>query len=172
MSEKENKDNVTYNQYFQPGSNATVNNNPTFYVRGDYYTTSAKQTDERQNDTKAEGGNNADATSPGGKEEKVRCAISTLMQEKLIKYKYDWTWVILAMQDKKIDIHFDSDDKSLEYLRQMGAQELPNRSGVSTHMSATRINGDEWQFDDTTDRKETIRRNNIGKRFISAFIKG
>lgn len=104
-------------------------------------------------------------------EQRVKKAILAVSHDSNFLHLYDWSWVRIAMADNRVGIRFSTNDTFLSFLHGHGINQLPNRSVLSRYMSKAVRTNDGYTFTDTIDRTETIRRNNIIRRFISAYIK-
>ncbi len=106
-------------------------------------------------------------------DDKIRLALQVMRQEEVLKYGYDYAWVMLAMDGTAELPHFKSVQSFLEYLRQtLGLDGLPGESSLSKKVRDTRGRHPNWTFADTDDARECTRRNNVASRFLSLFRKG
>lgn len=104
---------------------------------------------------------------------RIRRALQVMVQEKVLKYGYDYAWVMLAMDGIEELPHFKSVQSFLVYLRDtLGLDGLPGESSVSKKVRDTRGRHPNWTFADTDDARERTRRNNVANRFLSLFRKG
>jgi hypothetical protein len=99
---------------------------------------------------------------------RIREAILQLRAEHLLRRKFDYAWLKVAM-DSAVDMpSFDSAQRYLDYLcQELKLDNLPCESSISKMMDAARGQLFNWTFNDTSDVQETIRRNNIVKRFFN-----
>ncbi len=105
--------------------------------------------------------------------DRIRSALQVMEQEEVLKYGYDYAWVMLAMDGTAELPHFKSVQSFLEYLRQtLGLDGLPGESSLSKKVRDTRGRHPNWTFADTDDARECTRRNNVASRFLSLFRKG
>ena len=99
---------------------------------------------------------------------RIREAILQLRAENLLRRKYDYAWLKLAMDSTDDMPSFDSAQRYLDYLRdELNLDDLPCESSISKMMDMARGQLFNWTFSDTNDAKETTRRNNIVKRFFN-----
>ena len=106
-------------------------------------------------------------------ENRIRSALQVMELEKVLKYGYDYAWVMLIMNDTVELPHFKSVQSFLEYLHQtLGLDKLPSESSLSKKVGATRGRHPGWIFTDVDDARERTRRNNVASRFLSLFRKG
>lgn len=97
---------------------------------------------------------------------KVYNALATLKKEGEIVHLYDFTWPMIAMNEDKDLPSFDTPTSYLNYMKKVGIKNLPSRSTISKYYDRARGQFPNCTFDDA-DTTETIRRNNVGKRFIN-----
>ena len=97
---------------------------------------------------------------------KVYNALATLKKEGEIVHLYDFTWPMIAMNEDKDLPSFDTPTSYLNYMKKIGIKNLPSRSTISKYYDRARGQFPNCTFDDA-DTTETIRRNNVGKRFIN-----
>lgn len=99
---------------------------------------------------------------------RIREAILQLRAERLLRRKFDYAWLKVAM-DSTADLpSFESAQRYLNYLSdELGLDDLPCESSISKMMDTARGQLFNWTFSDSCDAQETIRRNNIVKRFFN-----
>lgn len=105
------------------------------------------------------------------KDERMSRALNAVFRDRCFEHLYDWTWVKIAMEDERIGISFDKTPSYLSYLQTHIDTHLPDVSMLNKYLSKVTRDGETYRFLDTKDPKETIRRNNVIRRFISAFLK-
>ena len=99
---------------------------------------------------------------------RIREAILQLRAENLLRRKFDYAWLKVAMDSTDDMPSFDSAQHYLDYLRdELDLDDLPCESSISKMMDMARGQLFNWTFSDTCDAKETTRRNNIVKRFFN-----
>ena len=99
---------------------------------------------------------------------RIREAIVQLRAEHLLRRKFDYAWLKVAMDSTADMPSFESAQRYLDYLRdELQLDDLPCESSISKMMDAARGQLFNWTFSDTRDAQETIRRNNIVKRFFN-----
>ena len=97
----------------------------------------------------------------------MRRTIDTMRQEGELKHLYDYTWLMMAMNENCDLPSFDTPTSFREYLINIGIKKgIPNRSTISKYYDKARGQLPNWTFDDA-DGTEAIRRNNVGKRFLN-----
>ena len=99
---------------------------------------------------------------------RIREAILQLRAEHLLRRKFDYAWLKVAMDTTPDMPSFDSAQSYLDYLSaELQLDDLPCESSISKMMDTARGRLFDWTFSDTSDAKETSRRNNIVKRFFN-----
>ena len=101
----------------------------------------------------------------------MRYAIITLRRNKVFRRHYDYSWIMQAINDGVMDDYeeFESPQTFLNYLCEIGIDELPDRSTISRACSNVYDSYPNWQFMDVTKPSEILRRKNVVKQFLSAF---
>ena len=99
----------------------------------------------------------------------VAQAIAELRADKLAFRSYDFTWILVAMNEYQVeDIEgFRSPQAFVDYLRLAGVEKLPDRTTL--HINNVEGVFPDWQFEDTEEPQEILRRINIVRRFLSAY---
>ena len=98
---------------------------------------------------------------------RIREAILQLREERLLRRKFDYAWLKVAMDSTDDLPSFESAQRYLDYMRdELMLDELPCESSISKMMDMARGQLFHWTFSDTSDAQETTRRNNIVKRFF------
>jgi len=98
---------------------------------------------------------------------RIREAILQLREERLLKRKFDYAWLKVAMDSTDDLPSFESAQRYLDYMRdELMLDDLPCESSISKMMDMARGQLFYWTFSDTKDAQETTRRNNIVKRFF------
>ena len=99
---------------------------------------------------------------------RIREAILQLRAENLLRRKFDYAWLKVAMDSSTDMPSFESAQRYLDYLHDvLQLEDLPCESSISKMMDVARGQLFHWTFKDTTDNSEIIRRNNIVKRFFN-----
>ena len=98
-------------------------------------------------------------------------AIQTLRNNHVFRFGYDYTWVMMAINEGLIDDYerFRSPQAFLDYLYEIGIDKLPTRYSLSLAYSKTLNSYPEWTFIDVENASETLRRKNVVKQFMSAY---
>ena len=98
---------------------------------------------------------------------RIREAILQLREERLLRRKFDYAWLKVAMDSTDDMPSFESAQRYLDYLcDELQLDDLPCESSISKMMDMARGQLFHWTFSDTSDAQETTRRNNIVKRFF------
>ena len=98
---------------------------------------------------------------------RIREAILQLRAENLLRRKFDYAWLKVAMDSSTDMPSFESAQRYLDYLHDvLQLDDLPCESSISKMMDCPRGQLFCWTFSDTGDAKEISRRNNIVKRFF------
>ena len=99
---------------------------------------------------------------------RIRDAILQLRAENLLRRKFDYAWLKVAMDSTDDLPSFESAQRYLDYLyMELKLDDLPCESSISKMMDTARGQLFNWTFSDTCDAQETTRRNNIVKRFFN-----
>lgn len=106
-------------------------------------------------------------------EERIKQAIQKVKEEKLIKYAYDYAFIMQMMNETDDMPNFLTPNSFLTYLQMLGIENLPKIDSLKKILSV--ITGSHpWKFTDNKGRSgaEALRRNKIAKRFHVLFTKG
>ena len=98
-------------------------------------------------------------------------AIQTLRNNHVFRFGYDYTWVMMAINEGLIDDYerFRSPQAFLDYLYEIGIEKLPSRITLSLAYSKTFNHFPDWTFTDMDNPSEILRRKNVVRQFLSAF---
>lgn len=98
-------------------------------------------------------------------------AINTLRENHVFRFNYDYTWIMMAINEGVMDDFedFESPQTFIDYLYELGVDHLPDRSTISRACSKTFDSYPNWRFLDVKKPSETLRRKNVVKQFLSAF---
>jgi hypothetical protein len=90
-----------------------------------------------------------------------------------IKFPYDFTWIYVAMNQYVVEgiDGFNSPQAYIDYLKELGVSNLPHRSTISNNCHKVGGVFPDWSFSDTEDPREVLRRKNVVKQFLSAFMR-
>ena len=107
--------------------------------------------------------------------ERLDFAIHAIVEEEgLLANRYDFAWLYAAIQEELLKgiKMFHSVESFRLYLINIGIKNVPSNSTISDRFACLRHNYPDWVFPDNCDTKETQRRINIAKRFLSLYFKG
>ena len=93
-------------------------------------------------------------------------AINKVIEEGLLKYGYDWTWIELYCEGAINDVQFNAPKSFLDYLWLIGVNSLPDRTSLAKKVDVVRGEYPNWTFTDTSSSKEIKRRKLVVGRFI------
>ena len=100
-------------------------------------------------------------------------AIMELRQDGVIRRPRDYGWIMAGLEQNVIDDMegFISPQAFIDYMNQVGLDELPCRSTLSSAYGSVDGQWPEWTFWDTEELNEILRRKNVVVRFKSAFLR-
>ena len=89
-------------------------------------------------------------------------AINTLRENKVFRHYYDYTWVMMIINEGQIEDFdaFKSPQAFLDYLYEIGIDHLPTRYSISLAYSKTMDTFPDWTFLDVEEASEILRRKN------------
>lgn len=104
---------------------------------------------------------------------RISLALKILKENRAIRYSYDYTWIMVAIGDGVVNglSGFRSPKSFIEYLINLGVKSVPSRSTVSTWFGRVIGKYPDWEFTDTKDPNEIMRRKNIVRQLLSALNK-
>ena len=109
----------------------------------------------------------------GDMDRRMALALEVLKQNKTIRYLYDYTWIMVAIGDGVINGlgGFRSPQSFMDYLGSLGVERIPSRTTLSTFNNNVLGTYPDWEFTDTDDPQEILRRKNVVRQLISALNK-
>ena len=109
----------------------------------------------------------------GDMDRRMALALEVLKQNKTIRYLYDYTWIMVAIGDGIINElgGFRSPQSFMDYLGSLGVERIPSRTTLSTFNNYVFGAYPDWEFTDTDDPLEILRRKNVVRQLISALNK-
>lgn len=109
----------------------------------------------------------------GDMDRQMALALEVLRQNKTIRYLYDYTWIMVAIGDGAIKGlgGFRSPQSFMDYLKGLGIEKIPSRSLISSFLDKVLGTYPDWEFVDTEDPREILRRKNVVRQLISALNK-
>lgn len=101
---------------------------------------------------------------------RVALALNVLQQNGALRNPFDYTWIMVAIGDGMIDGlgAFRSPQSYINYLQSIGIEHVPSRSTLSQWYGRVFGKYPDWEFTDTKDPMEILRRKNVFKQFQSA----
>ena len=97
---------------------------------------------------------------------RIKSCIYEMTAEGSLKHLYDYTWVMMVMNETKEMPSFDTPTSFVDYMKQCGVKGMPTRSNITKYYDRARGAFPNWTFTDA-DGQEAIRRNNVAKRFLN-----
>jgi hypothetical protein len=109
----------------------------------------------------------------GDMDKQMALALEVLRQNKTIRYLYDYTWIMVAICDGAIKGMggFRSPQKFMDHLSDLGVKRIPSRTTLSTFYNNVCGTYPDWEFIDTVDPQEILRRKNVVRQLISVLNK-
>ena len=106
--------------------------------------------------------------------ERARLALRILNEEGVIKRKGDYAYIYKLIDKGHVKGlgKFDSTKSFLLFLKEMGVKDLPGCTTIDEAYKKIDGRFPNWKFTDTDDPGRTIRRINVGNRFLSVMNKG
>ena len=103
----------------------------------------------------------------------MRQAIITLRQNKVFRHYYDYTWIMMAINEGVLDDFdsFKSPQAFIDYLALLGVESLPGKTTLFRTYNITDGTYPNWTFLDNPKHEEVLRRKNILVRFLSAYMR-
>ena len=104
---------------------------------------------------------------------RMTIALNLMKQVGVIRYGYDYTWIMVAINDGAIKGlgAFKSPQSFMDYLRNLGVEKVPSRTTLSTWFGKVFGSYPNWEFTDTEDPQEILRRKNVVRQLISVLNK-
>ena len=68
---------------------------------------------------------------------RMACALSTLLANGAIRFNYDYTWIMVAINDGAINGlgGFRSPQRFMDYLKELGMEHVPSRTTLSNYFN-------------------------------------
>lgn len=106
--------------------------------------------------------------------ERARLALRILNEEGVIKRKGDYAYIYKLIDKGYVKGlgKFESTKSFLLFLKEMGVKDLPGCTTIDEAYKKIDGRFPNWKFTDTDDPGRTIRRINVGNRFLSVMNKG
>lgn len=102
----------------------------------------------------------------------VARAIKTLVNRRTLRYAYDYSFIMLAINQGLVDkqLFFFNPLEFIDYLKEIGIEKLPGKSSLYDAIAQIHGSYPDWTFLDHPSAFENIRRKNVCKQFLSAFL--
>ena len=103
----------------------------------------------------------------------VAMAIAELQKRNVIRFASDYAFIMMLINQGGIDkkLFYTSPLDYIAYLQHIGASYIPGKSRIYLMLGLTSGKYPEWTFVDNPGSGETIRRNNVARQFLSAYIR-
>jgi len=104
---------------------------------------------------------------------RMALSLRVLKENGALRHSYDYTWIMVAINNgvvKGIN-GFRSPQSYIDYLKSIGVEQVPCRSTISDYNNKVYGTFPDWEFTDTEDPSEMMRRKNVVRQFLSAFNK-
>jgi hypothetical protein len=103
----------------------------------------------------------------------VATAIREMRQTLAFRYPCDYAYLMMAMNESVVKglPFFYTPKDFIEYMREAEFDHLPGRSTVYNTIAKVRGRYPDWTFTDAPKASEALRRKNIIKQFLSAFMR-
>jgi len=105
---------------------------------------------------------------------RVQKAMHSLIRDKVIKHKFDHAWIMRLIDEgviKELSM-FESVNSYRGYMEELGIDGVAGVSTLSKYYNTVDGKFPNWTFSDTNDNYERLRRINVARCFLAAFIKG
>ena len=101
---------------------------------------------------------------------RMALALKLLKQNGAVRYGYDYTWIMVAIGDGAIEGMggFKSPQSFMDYMESLGVEQVPSRTTLSTWFGKVLGRYPDWEFTDTQDPQEILRRKNVVRQLILA----
>ena len=101
---------------------------------------------------------------------RVALAIQVLQKNGALRNPFDYTWILVAIGDGVVKGMgaFRSPQSFMDYLNGLGVEHVPSRSTLSAWYNKVLGTYPDWEFTDTQDPQENLRRKNVVRQFLSA----
>lgn len=104
----------------------------------------------------------------------IESAIRDILNNKVIRRPSDYTYIMQVINEKHVKDapYFKSPDAFIDYLKELGIKNLPSRTTLYDTINVMAGCYPKWRFNDNrVDAIETLRRNNVARKFLSALFK-
>lgn len=100
-------------------------------------------------------------------------AFRELREDKVFKLPGDYAYIMIAANEEAIkDMRFFYSPKEyLDYMRQLEISKIPGRTTIYDAIARTQGRFPDWTFTDHPSETESLRRKNVVRRFMSAYMR-
>ena len=100
-------------------------------------------------------------------------AINELIKDKVIRSSRDYAWILTAMNEQVMDDfeEYYTPISFIDYLKMLKIEKLPGKSVLYDNCALVENTFPDWDFSDCPNSSETVRRRNVAKRFLNAFMR-
>ena len=111
-----------------------------------------------------------DGDGLGDIDRRMASAMGTLQTNGALRNPYDFTWIMVAIGDGVVKGMgaFRSPQSFMDYLHGLGVEHVPSRSTLSAWFNKVLGTYPDWEFVDTQDPLEILRRKNVVRQFLCA----
>ena len=101
---------------------------------------------------------------------RVSLTMQVLQMNGALRNPFDYTWIMVAIGDGMVKGMgaFRSPQSFMDYLNGLGVEHVPSRSTLSAWYNKVLGTYPNWEFTDTHDPQEILRRKNVVRQFLSA----
>ena len=103
----------------------------------------------------------------------VMAAIREMRQTRAFRYPCDYAFLMVAFNESVVKglPFFYSPKDFLDYMKDSDFDDLPGRSTIYNTIAKVKGKYPDWTFTDAPKASEALRRKNLIKQFLSAFVK-
>ena len=103
----------------------------------------------------------------------VAKAIGELRQRRVFRYPCDYTYIMIAFNEEVVKglPFFYTPKDFLDYMKELGFKNLPSRSTLYNTIGKVAGKYPDWIFTDAPKASEALRRKNLVKLFLSAYMR-
>lgn len=101
----------------------------------------------------------------------AKAAFDILLSDGAIRRPRDYAWIMIAMNQGAIDDFepFRSHQDYIDYLKEIGLQDVPSRTTIYNAESKTMDEYPNWTFLDNPTASEALRRTNLVRQFLGTY---
>ena len=104
---------------------------------------------------------------------RMALAFNVMRENGAMRHIYDYTWIMVAIGDGVVEGlgAFRSPQSFMNYLSNLGVEHVPSRTTLSTWSGRVFGTYPDWEFTDTDDPHEILRRKNVVRQLLSILNK-